>query len=189
MVRAWPLSLVALALPSFAFLLAAHLTRPLISPPYEPQDWWHWLRSNGLSSTVLDPGGHQWFPAVVIPLVALIAVGAAIVSARMTDRNDFGPALVCVIVWLAALVSFPHLVRSCLGAAAIGAMLAVGLLASRRGALGVALALVLAAALAIVHRHAALSAAVGVGGLALAIAVSRLYISIPLARTRSRRFD
>jgi hypothetical protein len=176
-VRAWPLSLLALALPSVAILLAAHVTQPLISPPYEPRHWWHWLRSDGWSSTVLSPSAHGWLPAVPIVLAALAAVVAAIVSVRSIERTDVAAALVCVIGWLTAFVSFPHLARSFVGAAALAATLAVIALASRRGALGVAITLTTGTAMVLVHRHAVLSAAVGIGALTLAICVARLAVS------------
>jgi hypothetical protein len=183
-VRACPLSLLALALPSFALLLAAHLTQPLISPPYEPKDWWHWLRSNGLSSTVLEPGNHGWFPALAIVLAALTAVAAAIGSVRQTDRTDVSAALVCLVAWSTALVSFPHLARSPLGATAIAAMLAIAVLVSRRGVWGVGTIIAVGLGLDGVHRHAALSAALGLSGLALAIVVAKLYVSTPPGRVR-----
>ena len=176
-VRGWPLSLLALALPSAAILLAAHLTQPLISSPYETREWWHWLRSDGFSSTVLSPGAHVWLPALPIALAALIAGAAAIASVSSIDRTDVAAALVCAIGWLTAFVSYPHLARSLVGAAAVAATLAFMTLASRRGAGGVASMLATGAALVVVHRHAALSAAVGIGALALAVGVSRLSVS------------
>ena len=183
-VRRWPLSLLALALPSFALLLAAHLTQPLISPPYEPKDWWHWLRSNGLSSTVLEPGAHGWLPALPIVLAAVTAVAAAVGSVRETDRTDVSAALVSVVAWSTALVSFPHLGRSHLGALAIAAMLAIAVLASRRGVRGLGMIIAVGLGLDGVHRHAGLSAALGLSGLVLAIVVSKLYVSTPPVRIR-----
>jgi hypothetical protein len=183
-VRAWPLSFLALALPSFALLLAAHLTQPLISPPYEPHHWWYWLHTNGLSSTVLDPGGHGWLGALPIALAGVVAVAAAIASVRTVERRDVAAAAICAVGWVAALVSFPHLVRSHLGAIAIAALLSLCISASRRGRQGVAFAVVAGAGLVAVHRHAALSAALAVGALSLAAGFWRLYLSTPPARIR-----
>lgn len=185
-IRAWPLSVVALAVPSAAILLAAHLTQPLISPPYEPRDWWRWLRSDGFSSTVLSPSAHGWLPAAPIALGALIALVAAIASVRSIDRTDITTALVCAIGWLTAFVSFPHLARSLVGAAAVIAMVAVIALASRRGGVGVALMLAAGAALVAVHRHAVPSAAVGVAALVVAVWVSRLDASTVTASRAGR---
>jgi len=167
-VRAWPLSLLTLALPSAAILLAAHLTQPLISSPFDTRDWWRWLRTDGYSSTLVSPGAHGWLPAVPVVLAALAALAAAIASVRSVDRIDRSTALVCAAGWLTAFVSFPHLARSFVGAAALAATLAVIALASRRGARGVAVMLAAGLAIVVVHRHAALSAAVAIGALALA---------------------
>jgi hypothetical protein len=169
----WPLSVLVLAIPSAAILLAAHLTQPLISPPYEPGDWWHWLHTDGFSSTVLSPGAHGWLPAVPIALAALLATAAAIASVRSVDRVDLQPALICAFGWLAAFVAFPHLARSFLGAVAIIATLTVVVLASRRGAVGLALTAMTCSAIVVVHRHAAPSAILAVGALATALLVTK----------------
>jgi hypothetical protein len=182
-VRAWPLSLIALGVPSFALLLAAHLTQPLISPPYEPRDWWHWLRSNGLSSTVLEPSSHRLLPALAIVLAVITALGAATGSVRQAERVDVAAAVVCGLAWLTALVSFPHLARSHLGGAAIAAMLAIAVLSARRGAWGVLMTIAVGIGLAGAHRHAALSAVLGLFGLAVAIVASKLYGPTPPERT------
>ena len=84
-----------------------------------------------------------------------------------------------MIAWLTALVSFPHLARSHLGGTAIAAMIAIAVLSSRRGVLGVGLIIAMGVGLVGVHRHAGLSAALGVSWLALAIVVSKLYVSTP----------
>ena len=168
-VRTWPLSVVVLAIPSAAILLASHVTQPLISPPYEPGDWWHWLHTSGFSSTVLSPGTHGWLPAAPVVLAALLATAAAIASVRSVDRVDLRLALICAIGWLAAFVAFPHLARSFLGAVAIVATLTVIVVASRRGPIGLALTAITCAAIVVVHRHAAPSAIFAVGALATAV--------------------
>jgi hypothetical protein len=167
LVRGRPISLLALALPSVAILLAAHLTQPLISSPYETADWWHWLRSGGFSSTILSPGAHGWLPTIPIVVAAAAALGASIVSVRSVERTDSVAALVCLLGWLTAYVSFPQLAQSFAGAAAVAATLAVIMLASRRGAAGVALMFATGAALMVVHHDSGLSATVGVGALAV----------------------
>ena len=177
LVRGWPISILALALPSAAILLAAHLTQPLISPPYETGDWWGWVRSDGFSSTVLSPGAHDWFPAAPIMVAAAAALGASIASVWSVEvkRTDVMTALVCVLGWLTAFVSFPQLARSLAGAAAVAAILAVIALASRRGSAGLAVMLAAGATIVVVHRHSALSAAVGVGALIVTLCTPRTW--------------
>jgi hypothetical protein len=173
-IRIWPLSVLTLAIPSAAILLAAHLTQPLISPPYQPHDWWHWLHSNGLSSTVLSPGSHGWLPATPLVLATILAAAAAITSLGPVDRLDIQPAVLCATAWLTGLVSFPHLARSFLGALAIIATLGVIAHAIRRGATDLLLAVVAGTAIMVVHRHAGSSAAVASGAFAAALLITRL---------------
>lgn len=182
-VRAWPLSTLALAIPSAALLLAAHLTQPLISPPYQPRDWWHWLRTDGLSSTVLSPGAHTWPPSLPIVVAALIALAAAVASVESIDRVDFSSALVCTIGWLAALAAFPHLARSFVGALAIATTVSAIAIARRIGIVGVTIIAVAASALAVVHRQPLLATAVGMGALAVAVCASRLIDATEVRRT------
>jgi hypothetical protein len=185
-VRAWPLSVAVLAIPSAAILLAAHLTQPLISPPYEPRDWWHWLHTDGFTSTVLSPGAHGWLPAAPVAIAALLATAAAIASVRRVNRVDFQLGLICAIGWLAALVAFPHLARSFLGAVAIVATLTVVVLASRRGAVGLALTVITCFAIVVVHRHAAPAAIIAVAALATAL-VMNSQASVELMNRRVSR--
>jgi hypothetical protein len=184
-VRAWPLSTLALALPSAALLLAAHLTQPLISPPYQPHDWWHWLRTDGLSSTVLSPGAHTWLPALPIVIAALVALAAAVASVQSIDRIDFSSALVCAIGWLTALAAFPHLARSFVGALAIATTFFAIAIARRIGIAGVTIIAVAGPAVAVVHRQPLLATAVGMGAFAVAISASRLIDAAEVRQTNA----
>jgi hypothetical protein len=172
-VRAWPLSTLTLAIPSAGLLLAAHVTQPLISPPYQPHDWWHWLRSGGFSSTVVSPSTHGWLPVVPIAFASLLALAAAIASVRPIDRIDTSAALVCAIGWLAALAAFPHLARSFVGAIAIVTTVTVIAIASRTRFVGPAILAVAATGVTLVHTNPPLAAAVGVSALSIALYAGR----------------
>lgn len=172
-VRAWPLSTLALAIPSAGVLLAAHLTQPLISPPYQPHDWWHWLWTGAYSSTVLSPDTHRLLPALPIAVATFIALAAAIASVRSVVRIDVSAALVCAIGWLAALAAFPYFARSFIGAVAIVTTLTVIAIASRAGIAGLAIIAVAVPALALAHKQPPLAAAVGVSALAVALYARR----------------
>jgi len=177
-VRALPVTTLALAVASTVELLAAHLTQPLISPPYDTGDWWHWVATGHFTQTILAPGRNSPLAALPIVVAAAAALVAGAVSLGRPARLDVLPAAVAVPAWWVARESFPHLGRSHLGALAVAACLAAVVLACRRrtaAALGVATV----AGVLVVHRHAAQAAAVASAALMLQLAA--------LARDRRAR--
>jgi hypothetical protein len=170
LVRRLPLTLLILGVASAVVLMAAHLTQPLISPPYTRHAWWHWVLANSFSSTILDPAGHGLLPAAVIVVAALAALAAASLSACPLERYDIVPASVALIGWVTAYVSFPHLARSHEGALAIACTLLIIGVAARRGPAGIGLAFAAGIALTLVHSHASAAAAVSVAAAVVALA-------------------
>jgi len=180
LVSTLPLSLLALSTVSGAWLLAADLTQPLISPPYTTADWWHWIQTGSFTSTVLSPHSPIFLPCILIVAAAAAALTAAALAAWPPDRLDLSTATVALVTWIMAYLSFPHLARSNVGAVALGAAMLVAALAARKGRLGIAIASLSALVIVQVHRHALLSA---IAALALALGMLQ---PVRWTRTRSR---
>ncbi len=135
LVRALPLSFLALLTPSALVMLAAHLTQPLISWPYDTGDWWHWVSGTGYSSTVFATASHHWTAALPLTAAALAALAAVAASLVPTTRSDLLPAAAAVAAWCIGFASLPQSERFRSGsfaAAAAGVALLVWLYQGRR---------------------------------------------------------
>jgi hypothetical protein len=122
--RTAPLTWCALLLASSVSLLAAHLTQPLISGPFDTGDWWEWLRGPHFTATILDPTGHGWVAAAPVALAALIGIAVASATVGRTQRRDAAAALTGLVVWVLCLLAAPSGLRSYAAAAGSVAALA-----------------------------------------------------------------
>ena len=95
LVRRVPLSFLVLLTSSAAVLLIAHITQPLISPPYNTGDWWQWIRGEGYSSMIFAPTSHEWFAAIPLTIVALVALAAVAASLLPWAPTDLLPRPPC----------------------------------------------------------------------------------------------
>jgi hypothetical protein len=98
-------------------LLAAHLTQPLISGPFDTGDWWEWLRGPHFTATILDPTGHGWLAAAPVALAALIGIAVASGTVGRARRRDAAAALTGLVVWGLCLLAAPSGLRSYAAAA------------------------------------------------------------------------
>lgn len=129
--RAAPLTWCALLLASSVSLLAAHLTQPLISGPFDTGDWWEWLRGPHFTATMLDPTGHGWAGAAPLALAALVGIAVASATIGPARRQDAAAALTGLAVWGLCLLVAPSGLRSY--AAAVGSVAALVTLAAGFG--------------------------------------------------------
>ena len=108
LVRRIPLSFLALYTASAVVLLSAHLTQPLISPPYNTGDWWQWIKGEGYSSMIFAPTSHDWPAALPLTVAALVALGAVAASLLPGSRIDVLPAVVALVAWCIGLLFLPQ---------------------------------------------------------------------------------
>ena len=108
LVRRLPLSFLALLGASAIVLLAAHLTQPLISQPYNTGDWWQWIRGEGYSSMIFAPTSHDWPAALPLTLAALAALAAVAASLLPNARTDVLPATAALAAWGVGLIVLPQ---------------------------------------------------------------------------------
>jgi len=120
-VRRIPLSFLVLFVSSAVVLLIAHLTQPLISPPYNTGDWWQWIRGAGYSSMIFAPTSHNWTAALPLTVAALVALGAVVASVLPVSKTDVVPAGVALVVWCIGLALLPQPERFRSGALAAAA--------------------------------------------------------------------
>jgi hypothetical protein len=122
--RTAPLTWCALLLASSVSLLAAHLTQPLISGPFDTGDWWEWLRGPHFTATILDPTGHGWIAAAPVALAALFGIAVASATVGGARRRDAAAALTGLVIWGLCLLAAPAGLRSYAAAAGSVAALA-----------------------------------------------------------------
>jgi hypothetical protein len=121
LVRRLPLSFLALLTASAIVLLAAHLTQPLISQPYNTGDWWQWIRGEGYSSMIFAPTSHDWPAALPLTIAAIAALAAVAASLLPNARTDVLPATAALAAWGIGLVVLPQPERFRSGSFAAGA--------------------------------------------------------------------
>ena len=109
--RRVPLSFLVLLTSSAAVLLIAHLTQPLISPPYNTGDWWQWIRGEGYSSMIFAPTSHDALAALPLTIAALVALGAVAASLLPWSPGDVLPAVAVLAAWCLGLASLPQAER------------------------------------------------------------------------------
>jgi hypothetical protein len=121
-VRLVPLSFLALLGVSMIVLLAAHLTQPLISRPYDTWDWWHWLTHSGYSATLFGTASHGWLIAVPVALAAVgaLAVATSSIETRSPARADVLAGLLALLLWGVAFATLPPAHRAAAGLLAAG---------------------------------------------------------------------
>ena len=108
LVRRVPLSFLVLFTSSAAVLLIAHITQPLISPPYNTGDWWQWIRGEGYSSMIFAPTSHAWLAAIPLTIVALVALAAVAASLLPWSPTDLLPAAAALGAWCVGLAWLPQ---------------------------------------------------------------------------------
>jgi len=108
LVRRVPLSFLVLLTSSAAVLLVAHITQPLISPPYNTGDWWQWVRGEGYSSMVFAPTSHDGLTALPLTIAVLVALAAVAASLLPSSPTDLLPAAVVLGAWCVGLASLPQ---------------------------------------------------------------------------------
>jgi hypothetical protein len=123
LVRLLPLSFLSLLCASALVLLAAHLTQPLISQPYNTGDWWQWIRGEGYSSMIFAPTSHDWPAALPLTLAAIAALVAVAASLLPVAPADVLPATAALAAWGIGLVVLPQPERFRSGGFAAGAAL------------------------------------------------------------------
>lgn len=122
LIRLVPLSFLALLGVSMVVLLAAHLTQPLISHPYDTGDWWHWLSHDGYSATLFGPSSHGWFVAapVIVAAAAALAVTTSSIDTRSAARADVLAGFSVLVLWALAFADLPAAHRAEAGLIAAG---------------------------------------------------------------------
>jgi len=113
----------ALLLASAVSLLAAHLTQPLISRPFDTGNWWEWLRGEHFTATIVSPALHSWLGAAPIALAALGGIAVAGGTLTPAGRRDAEAALIAVALWASCLLVAPAEFRSY--AAAVSSVVAL----------------------------------------------------------------
>ncbi|HST17362.1 MAG TPA: hypothetical protein VLK36_06810 [Gaiellaceae bacterium] len=108
LVRRVPLSFLVLLTSSAAVLLVAHITQPLISPPYNTGDWWRWIRGEGYSSMVFAPTSHDGLAALPLTMAALVALAVVAASLLPSSPTDLLPAGVVLGAWCVGLAALPQ---------------------------------------------------------------------------------
>jgi len=108
LVRRVPLSFLVLLTSSAAVLLLAHITQPLISPPYNTGDWWKWIRGEGYSSMVFAPTSHNGLAALPLTIAALVALAAVAASLLPSSPTDLFPAAAVLGAWCVGLATLPQ---------------------------------------------------------------------------------
>jgi hypothetical protein len=121
-VRVVPVSFLALLGVSMVVLLAAHLTQPLISRPYDTWDWWHWLSHSGYSPTLFGTTSHRWLIAVPVALAAAgaLAVATSSIETGSPARADLLAGLLALLLWGVAFAGLPAAHRAAAGLLAAG---------------------------------------------------------------------
>jgi len=110
-VRRVPLSFLVLLTSSAAVLLIAHLTQPLISPPYNTGDWLQWIRGEGYSSMIFAPTSHDWLAALPLTIAAVVALAAVGATLLPWSPGDLLPAVAVLAAWCLGLASLPQAER------------------------------------------------------------------------------
>ena len=108
LVRRAPLSFLVLLTSSAAVLLIAHLTQPLISPPYNTGDWWQWIRGEGYSAMIFAPTSHEWLSGLPLTIAALAALAAVAATLLPWSRADVLPAAAVFAAWCVGLAALPQ---------------------------------------------------------------------------------
>jgi hypothetical protein len=176
----WTPVVVALAVPSVAFMCAATLTRPMLEEN-SPTEWWRAIRDGSFTDSVLTLGWgvDGWVAALPFLVLVVVAICAALVSMPpwRIGRRDLPPVIGALALWAVFFDAAPDLLfwdgvnDSSIGLAATALLaataVAVVLLAHRHGWR----ALVVAAPLLVIaypgiDTHSTVSGALVLAGLA-----------------------
>jgi uncharacterized membrane protein len=118
--RRFPVTTLALAVPSALFMVTATLTFPLLGDNHVGF-WAKLLKAANFENTVATPlgAGHNWagIAPVLIAFGIAVALAAVATARRAHARLDVGRAAAAVLAWAVAAATFPWLLghRSAVG--------------------------------------------------------------------------